>query len=114
MPTLDSWYCNGSFLSGWLGCPSGVLTASEQLDQMRGNFGGASDPTLVDEAVSNFGTYLDQTGYEKAINTLQCQDTLLGCSPFSNIPWSTVIGVVGVGIFALVAFGGGSPRRYGR
>ena len=30
----------------------------------------------------------------------------------SAFPW--IVGVVGIGIFALVAFGGGSPRRYGR
>jgi hypothetical protein len=111
------WYCNGSFLAGWLGCPNGVLTSQQQMDQMRGNFGGASDPSLVDQAVSNFGTYLDQSGYEKAIATAQCQDSLLGCSPFGNIPWST-IGLVTVGavvLYTMVAMPDySSARRYGR
>ena len=81
---------------------------------MRGNFGGASDPNLVNQAVNDFSTYLDQTGYNQTIATASCQDSLLGCSPFSNLPWGTIIGVVGVGMFALVAIGGGSARRYGR
>jgi hypothetical protein len=104
------WYCNGSFLSGWLGCPSGVLTKQEQLDAMRGNFGSSADPNLVDQAVSNFGTYLDQSGYEAEVAKLTCQDSLLGCSPFGNIPWST-IGWIGLGVVGFVMLTSGSPRR---
>ena len=89
------WYCNGGILAGWLGCPSDVVSKQEQLDRMRSNFGPSIDPNLANQAVENFGTYLDQTGYEGEVAKLTCQDSLLGCSPF-NIPWST-IGWIGLG-----------------
>ena len=110
------WYCicNGSYFEQLLGCPTGVLTQAEQVATMKSNFGGSSDPTLVDQAVSDFNNYLTTTGYQATVNNLQCQDSLLGCSPFGNIPWST-LGLVAIGVVGLfVVMGDSGARRYGR
>ena len=66
----------------------------------------------MEASINNFGTYLDQTGYEAEIKKLTCQDSILGCSPF-NIPWST-IGWIGLGMVGFVMLTSGGPRRYGR
>ncbi len=104
-----AWYCNGSLLAGWLGCPeTPVPSAQDQLDMMRGNFGGHSDPTLVNQAVNDFGVYLDNTGYDQTIKSMTNND------PFGlGINWQVLlIGafVIGFGMSVLDS----GPRRYGR
>jgi len=49
---------------------------------------------------------------DQAASAIVDTTTSLTDSLTSALPW--ILGAVGVGIFALVAFGGGSARRYGR
>lgn len=105
MATLDNqpWYCNGSYLSSWLGCDSYLPTAADQVTMMQQNFGPSANPTMVANATSDFQSWLQTTGYDSTMNSLTS----------SSFPWQTVALVLG-GVFALSLIGGGSPRRYGR
>jgi hypothetical protein len=63
-----------------------------------------------------------QAANQQAIDAAQVSsswvDTLIGntsavaTGAASSLSW--ILGLVGLGVFALVAVGGGSPRRYGR
>lgn len=98
------WYCtcNGSYLEQFLGCPSGVMTAAEQVTAMQGNFGGSSDPALVSQSVNDFSTYLTDSNYTGTIQNLTGPNWMM-------------IGLMAIGVFGISLFmGDGGARRYGR
>lgn len=108
------WYCsgNGSYLDSLLGCPSGILSEQEQLDAIRGNFGGHADPNVVDKTVSDFKTWLDNTDYQGTLDRLKKEDSFNLNLPFDLSKYYPLL--IGIAVFGLVAMGGGSSRRYGR
>ena len=89
-----AWYCldNGSWWDQWVGCGTGVLTAQEQQEQMRANFGRNIDPSLANKAVGDFGLYLQETGYDAEIKRLRDSE---------NTNWLLVIGLLVGGLFVV-------------
>jgi hypothetical protein len=80
-------------------------------------------PASGEEAQATVDALLNQQAVnQQAINAGQVSsswvDTVLGntsaaaTSAVSSFPW--ILGLAGFAVFALVAIGGGSPRRYGR
>ncbi len=64
-----------SLLGGWIGCNDpNVMTAAQQVANMRSNFGAAANPALVDTAVNDFAQYLDTSGYQTKIDSLTAID----------------------------------------
>lgn len=112
------WYCsgNGSYLDSILGCPSGIMSEQEQLDAVRGNFGGHADPNVVNKTVSDFKTWLDTTDYGGKLDAAKKEDSInLSLPEFVMPDFSGYYPLlIGIAVFALVAMGGGGSRRYGR
>ena len=70
----DSWYCG---LPGWISdrFSSCIPTAQDQVEIMQGNFGGSSDPGLVQQATSDWQGWLDSTGYDATVAELEKKDS---------------------------------------
>ncbi len=123
----DSWYCPApgvpvSYIEKWLGCsdpnapspvapvgaPSGsVLT----VPPASGVDAQATVDSLVNQQMIDQQA-LNATGVQSSTSDLILGSGGAAVSAASSIPWGWL--AVGLGAFALVAVGGGSPRRYGR
>ena len=104
--TLDNqpWYCNGSILSGWLGCDKYLPTSEDQQQMMYQDFGPGVPQNVQDQAVQSFGSWLQSMGYDSTVQNLS------GSSWFSsNWPVLAIGAVMGV-----LVLGDGGPKRYGR
>lgn len=71
--TLDNqpWYCNGSYLSGWLGCDKFLPSAADQQTMMYSNFGPGVPQQVQDVAVTDYGTWLSSVGYDQQLSMLE-------------------------------------------
>lgn len=102
----DSWYCSlPSFFSDRI--ESCIPTAEDQAAIMRGNFGKAANPYMVDAAVSDYQSWLDTTGYDSQVSSLVQQAT--------DVSYGKFIALGVVAFVALTMFvSPHGPRRYGR
>lgn len=102
-----------SMLGGWIGCNDPmVMTAQQQMDNMRSNFGPAANPQLVNTAVNDFGQYLQDTGYNQQISNLQQLDATNTVSGWLSGGLSGMMpALIAIGVIGVVALGAGGPRR---
>lgn len=78
-----------------------------------GEDAAALQQSLADEALRR-QVELNATGvHSNPIDQLSTSVVETG-SAIASLPWGMIAAAVGVGVFALVAVGGGSARRYGR
>ncbi len=102
----DSWYCGlPSFFSDRI--ESCIPTAGDQAAIMRGNFGKASNPYMVDASVSDYQSWLDTIGYDKQVSDLVQQG-----KNTSYINFAILGGIAFIALTMIVSPHG--PRRYGR
>lgn len=107
-------FCNGSYLSGWLGCDNSIATKEDLLAQQRANFGPNMPQSVVNQAVADTGQWLDDTHYTDTINQLKAQDSWFGGVGSSLNLSSYIPLLVAIGIVGIAAIGSGQARRYGR